>query len=137
MSYLHLRSKKKEPGLCVLDMVWFEGQVASDGGEGLTCVEVLSPHGLGQGVDVGWGPRRITPIRAPYSLTCSQKFLAPFGPSRAPHLLDWWLPSRRGTSSAWSLCREGALSFLLPPPALDLTRLDRLWSVLVGCWETE
>lgn len=115
---------------------WFESQVACDGGEGPPCVKVLSPHSLGQRGDVGWGPRLITPIRAPYSLTCSQKSLAPFGPSRAPRLLDWWPPSRRGTSSAWSLCGEGVLSFL-PPHPLDLTRLDKLWSVLVGCWETE
>lgn len=56
MSYLCLREKKKELGLWPLDMVWFESQVACDGGEGLPCVRVLSPHSLGRGEMQVGGP---------------------------------------------------------------------------------
>lgn len=43
------KTRKKELGLCPLDMVWFEDQLACDGDEGPPCVRVLSPLSLRTG----------------------------------------------------------------------------------------
>lgn len=42
------------------------------------------PSQSGAGGDAGWGPRHMTPIRAPYSLTCSQKSFGPLWALQSP-----------------------------------------------------